>query len=130
LDAGLAYLGGRLMERAKMNRAVRINRWRTTARTVALLVLALIVPDIWDVACDSLGLSQPDSSISSQNSTHSDPCVAFCVPDCFCCSTVTPAVTVALAAEPTPLSDLPATPVQLLTEGVPPVLDHIPITTV
>ena len=113
-----------------MERALRIDRWRTAARTVALLVLALIVPDIWDAACDSLSLPQPDPTISAHESRQSDPCVAFCVPDCFCCSTVTPAITVALVQEPAPVSDVPALPVHLLVEGVSPVLDHIPLAAV
>ena len=113
-----------------MERTSQIARWRTAARTFALLVLALIAPDLCDTACDSLGLSQPDSTISAHDSKQSDPCVAFCVPDCFCCSTVTPAITVALAQAPALVSDAPALPVHLLVEGVSPVLDHVPLTAV
>ena len=95
-----------------------------------LLVLALIVSDLWDRSCYSLDDSQPNLSISARESKQSDACAAFCVPDCFCCSSVSSAITVALVQEPTPLSDLPALPVRFLTEGVSPVLDHIPITAV
>ena len=95
-----------------------------------LLVLAVIVLDLWDRSCYSLDVSQPNLTISARESKQSDACAAFCVPDCFCCSSVSSAITVALVQEPTPLSDLPALPVRFLTEGVSPVLDHIPITAV
>jgi hypothetical protein len=94
------------------------------------LVLALIMLDLGDRSCYSLDVSQPNHTISAQESKQSDACAEFCVPDCFCCSSVSPAITVALAQEPTPLSDLPALPVRFLTPGFSSVLDHIPITAV
>lgn len=95
-----------------------------------LLVLALVVLDLWDRSCYSLDVSQPNPTISAHESKQSDACAEFCVPDCFCCSSVSPAITVALAQEPTSLSALPALPVRFLTPGFSPVLDHIPITAV
>mgnify|MGYP001565943615 FL=1 len=95
-----------------------------------LLVLALIVLDLWDRSCYSLDVFQPNPTISAHESKQSDACAEFCVPDCFCCSSVSSAITVALVQEPTPLSDLPALPARFLMEGISPVLDHIPISAV
>jgi len=95
-----------------------------------LVVLALIVLDLWDSACYSLDVSQPIHTISAHESEPSDACAEFCVPDCFCCSSASPAITVVLAQGPISLSDLPALPVRFLTPGFSPVQDHIPITAV
>lgn len=109
---------------------LRIDRWRTIAEGVALLVLALIVLDLGDRSCYSLDVSLPGLTISTHESNPTDACTAFCVPDCFCCSSASPAVTVALVQEPTSISDFQAPPVRFLTAGFSPVLDHIPITAV
>jgi hypothetical protein len=110
--------------------AFGIDRWRTVARAVVLVVLALIVLDLGDRSCCSLDVFPPNPTMSADESNQSDACAAFCVPDCFCCSSASPAITVALAKEPTATSDLPAPPVRFLTAGFSPVLDHVPITVV
>src|SRR5213594_458830 len=92
----------------------RIERWRVVARIIVLLVLTLIALDFWDASCYPLVASEGSTAISAAQSTQSDACAGFCVPDCFCCSNAAPAVTVSLTQEPTPLSDVPVSPVQVL----------------
>ena len=108
----------------------RIERWRAIARTIMFLVLAMIALDLWDASCYPLFASQGSPTLSSEQSKQSDACAGVCVPDCFCCSSATPAAKVALTQEPTPLSDAPVSLVELLAAGFSPVIDHIPITTV
>ena len=113
-----------------MHGSLRTDRWRMIARTVVLLVFAIIVLDLWDESCYSLDVSQQDLAISAHESNPADACSGLCMPDCFCCSSVSPAITVAQALKPTSRSVPPSLPVEFLTEGISAVLDHIPITTV
>lgn len=129
-STGSVYLSGRNLEGCIMTGVSLIDRWRTVARAVVLLVLALIVLDLGDRSCYSLDVSQPNPTISTRESKQSDACAACCVPDCFCCSSVSPAITVALVEAPTSLADLPAPLERFLAEGFLPVQDHIPITAV
>lgn len=108
----------------------RIKGSRVVTRTIVFLVLALIAVDVWDASCDPLVATQGSPILSNETSKQSDACAEFCVPDCFCCSSAAPAVVVSLTLEPTPLSDVPVSPVQVLAVGFSPVIDHIPITTV
>jgi hypothetical protein len=102
----------------------------TLTRTVVLLVLAVILLDLCDASCYSFDLLHGNATIAAHESTESDACAAFCVPDCFCCCSVSAPITVALVQQPTPLSCPPALPEEFPTTGVSPTLDHVPITAV
>lgn len=92
-----------------------------------LLLFALIALDLWDSSCYALDVARPDPAISAHEAGQSDAGANFCVSDCFCCSSAPPAVTIALAQEPTAVSDIPTFPVRSLAEGFSSLLDHVPI---
>lgn len=106
------------------------DRAKVLVKAAAIFILGLLAVDLGDSWCDSLAVSGLRPTVGASQPNRTDPCAGFCVPDCFCCSSAVPAVTFSLTQEPTPLSEAPVSPVQVLAAGFSPVIDHIPITTV
>lgn len=99
---------------------------RIRFRIVALALLAVIALDIPDAECDPVGIQGDRPGVSASLEHGDDPCSARCVPDCFCCSSTLLAVPVFARG---PLELLPGAPVVVLsrvTQGIPPVQDHVP----
>jgi hypothetical protein len=108
--------------------SLRAGTYITVMKTVVLLVVVVIVLDFWNPSCCSVGLAQANPSIYAYAREQADTCAGFCGADCFCCSRVSPPVTVSLAQEPTPSYYMPALQLRSLTTGVSRTLDHIPLT--
>ena len=114
----------------QMRLVSRPGRSKVRVKAAAILILGLLTVDLVDSWCDPLTIPGLRPTVGSSQPNRTDACANVCVPDCFCCSSAAPAVTVSLMQEPTPLSDVPVSPVQFLAAGFSPFIDHIPITTV
>lgn len=109
----------------------RSRRWAGAARLVAALLLALICADlVADARCDvDAKAAVADSTLvaGGLDRGSDEPCVSFCVPDCFCCSRSVGAVAdvapprPALAAVSTPPAS-PRWPLGVRPVAVPPPL--------
>ena len=66
--------------------------WRAIRMTAAALVLFTIAADVVaDARCHPAVKASSVTSVSGASSTDDqDPCATGCVPDCFCCSTLSP----------------------------------------
>jgi hypothetical protein len=95
-----------------------------------MLLLAVIVSDVaGDAGCDIPNTAvAADASMSAGGAAGSnDPCVSFCVPDCFCCSRSVGAAAVIAPPRPVPLTVLDAPARERWPQGVRPVIDHPPL---
>ena len=66
--------------------------WRVIRLAAAALVLFTIAADVVaDARCHPAVQASSVTSVSAASSTNAqDPCRTGCVPDCFCCSTLSP----------------------------------------
>jgi hypothetical protein len=103
------------------------HRWKTIARLAALLVLAVIVRDLCDRSCFDCDFGREAALVSSDAGDARDACAEICIPDCFCCATPSPAVTLLLAESLTVLDRPPAPPGRWVASGYPLIPEHIPI---
>ena len=110
-----------------VSRAARNDIWRMLMRSAAALLLALIVTDLSDTSCDPSGIPVVSVNTAPSPDATGDACAVVCVPDCFCCSTLGPALAVFSLSTTESVTEAPAPPVYHLTSGVFPTLDHIPI---
>jgi len=64
--------------------------WRSLRLVAAGLVLFTIAADlVADTRCHGASRASAEVSVSADSSAaRQDPCAAGCVPDCFCCSTL------------------------------------------
>ena len=95
-----------------LGRACRARRiWHGIRLAAAALVLFTIAADVVaDARCHPAVQAPSVTSVSAASSGGSqDPCRTACVPDCFCCSTLSPSHT----APPIQISG-PAVPVEAL----------------
>jgi len=109
------------------SRASRNDIWRILARSAATLLLALIVADLADTSCEPSGIPGASLNTSHSRSAAGDACGVVCFPDCFCCSTLGPALPVFSLKRTESITETPAPPVYHLTTGVSSTLDHVPI---
>ncbi len=106
-------------------------RWGIVHRLVAGLLLVLICSDlVADARCDvESGAASAESALlpATPGQGSAEPCVSFCVPDCFCCSRSVGAV--ADVAPPRPaLASISSSQVsQRWPLGVRPVADLPPL---
>ncbi len=77
-------------------------------RLIAAALVAVVLGDLTDAACDPIGWPGPASAavvVAPSAGGQDDACKAFCVQDCFCCSrsetavTETPQPTLVLVAQ-------------------------------
>jgi hypothetical protein len=96
-------------------------------RIVAVLILGLLVLDLGDAWCDPLIAPGAGPLISTTATSSTDPCSGTCVPDCFCCSSSVPAVSLHLTCEPlTSMLALHVTEAAA-SSGFEIPLDHVPL---
>jgi len=96
-------------------------------RILALLVLATVAADLGDASCDPVRM--PDDHLnllSPMPAQDADPCAAFCVPDCFCCSSLLVTGPVLLTADMRPLESTPSAPAERVSLGVSSIPYHPP----
>jgi hypothetical protein len=96
---------------------------------VAIFVLALLALDLGDAWCDPLILPMAGSAITTPPAGPAEACAGICVPDCFCCSTIVPAVHVILVWQFAPSIDVPLLRTAQASTGFVHPLDHVPIAT-
>jgi hypothetical protein len=96
-------------------------------KSAATLLLVLIVADLAYASCDPCGFSSGSLMTFSSQAGAGDPCGTVCVPDCFCCSTLGPALLVFSLLTTESITEAPVPPVYYLATGISPTLDHIPI---
>jgi hypothetical protein len=107
-----------------MNRLTQAPR---LAAVTAALLLALIVADLGDAACDPLPAQSSALAVMEARADRAEACGSSCVPDCFCCSRPLP------AAAPHSLDGprLVARSIFFypagLTAEFPDVIDHVPL---
>jgi hypothetical protein len=102
-------------------------RLGTLPRIVALLVLATVVADLGNASCDPIPRPNDQANLfSPQPAQDDDPCAAFCVPDCFCCSSLLVTGSVLLIADARPLEGTPSAPAERVSFGVSPIPYHPP----
>jgi hypothetical protein len=102
---------------------------RATLRAAACLLLLSIAADIAiDRSCDSTRLGAASSTLllSADSRRADEPCVDFCVPDCYCCSRCLVTMTVVPPRDPERFAPVGAHAVEQWPEGVRPVIDHPP----
>ena len=95
-------------------------------RSAATLLLALIVADLADTSCEPSGIPVVSLNASPSRADAGDACGVVCFPDCFCCSTLGPALPVFSLPTTESITDAPAPLVYHLTTGVSSTLDHVP----
>ena len=101
--------------------------WRMLIKSAATLLLVMIVADLAHASCDPSEFSTGSLLTSSSQAGAADPCGTVCVPDCFCCSTLGPALLVFSFVTAESITEAPVPPVYYLATGISPTLDHIPI---
>lgn len=106
----------------------RSNRWALLCRLVACLSLVLIISDLAEGSCDPLPLG--DSTVlfaSAGGPGEHDPCADFCVPDCYCCASTSPALPAYSLPENAAFSRGPASGSYRVSAGVSPLPEHVPL---
>jgi hypothetical protein len=97
------------------------------ARILALAVLATVVADLGKASCDPVPTLGDDPALFSPVPAHDDdPCAGFCVPDCFCCSSLIVARELVLTAESGPSENTLPVPPDSVSIGASPIPDHPP----
>jgi hypothetical protein len=100
-------------------------------RIAACLILGAIGFDVFaDSRCDVQAISTSPIEIRAESQRQGgtgEPCVPFCIPDCFCCSRSVAAGPVVVPPEPRPLMAVDTLAAERRSEGVLPVVDHPPL---
>lgn len=97
-------------------------------RLATLAVLAVIAQDLVDRTCFDCDLARASAPVvSSATGVAGDACADGCMPDCFCCATPAPAVTLVIAHGLAVLDRAPTPPGCWVASGFPLVPEHIPI---
>ena len=97
-------------------------------RLATLAVLAVIGQDLVDSTCFDCDLARVSAPVvSSAAGAGGDACADGCLPDCFCCATPAPAVTLVLTQGLAVLDRPPTAPGRWVASGFPLVPEHIPI---
>ena len=110
------------------SRDSRSDIWRMLMKSAATLLLVVIAADLADASCEPSELSTGSLITSSSQAGTADPCGTVCVPDCFCCSNLGPALLVFSFLTTESITEAPAPPVYYLATGISPTLDHVPLT--
>jgi len=111
----------------------RIREFAGTARRrrrmqgMIFLLLIILAANAAGASCDCLGLAPSPAGLSRSADGTGDACGDGCVPDCFCCSAILPAVSAVFVPAPAPVSGGPDLPVYDLSSGISPLPDHVPI---
>jgi hypothetical protein len=105
--------------------------WRRSARAAACALLAAIALDLLaDTRCElaSGDLRSPQVlELSQPPGAGDEPCAAYCVPDCFCCSRSTVAASAVLPPEPGAVAPFSDESIERWSEGVRAIVDHPPL---
>ena len=108
----------------------RRERPASRLRVLAFLLLAVIASDVLvDGDCDPPPLHAGSASVAlapAVPGASGDPCAAFCVPDCFCCSRSVAAAPAVAPPAPVALAALTAPATDDWPEGVRALVDHPP----
>lgn len=110
------------------SRASKSHTWQIVMRTATILLLVMIVADLADASCYPSEFSTGNLITSSSQAGTADPCGTVCVPDCFCCSNLGPALLVFSFLTTETVTEAPVPPVYYLAAGISPTLDHVPLT--
>jgi hypothetical protein len=108
-------------------RPSRDDIWQMVMRSMAALLLALIVADLSNASCEPFGIREVTLDTSPSRTAAGDACGTICVPDCFYCSTLVQALPSFSLPMIESITEAPAPPVYNLRTGISPILDHIPI---
>jgi len=123
----LAYYYGLETLMRQASRASRNDIWQILMRSAATLLLVLIVADLADASCDPSGIPAVSLDTSPSRAAAGDACGTVCFPDCFCCSTLGPALPIVSLLTTESISEAPAPPVYRPKTGISPTLDHVPL---